>query len=135
MNLHAIVNGAISAINPNVIGTLYVSAGASINADYSTTPTFTAYPNTTFQVQAVSGVGTDGPILQHLDFMNIQGTLRSVWAFGDVEGLDRNAGKGGDVLFMLNQWWLVVQLVETWDTDGWCHFIVQLQNGKPAGIP
>lgn len=139
MNLHAIVSPAIAAINPNTIGDLYVSTGAQAGNtanDYKPQPTFQKYPSVAFQVQAVSGVGTDGPILQHLDSLGIQGTLRSVWYNGNVEAVDRVLNKGGDVMFMLGQWWLCVQLVESWDQDGpWTHFIAQLQNGKPDGIP
>jgi len=135
MNLHAIVSPAIAAVNPNVVGDLYVSTGAVSNADYTRTPQFIKYPNTVFQVQAVSGVGTDGPIIQHLDSLNIQGVLRSVWALGDIEAVKRPSMQGGDVIFILGQWFLNVQLVETWDTSGWCHFIAQLQDGKPKGVP
>lgn len=139
MNLHALVNPVIAVINPNTIGDLYVSTGPSASNSangYKPQPTFKLFAGVSMQVQAVSGIGTDGPNIQHIDSLNLQGTLRSVWINQNVEAIDRNAGKGGDVVFMLNQWWIVPQLVESWDQDGpWTHFIVQLQNGKPDGIP
>jgi hypothetical protein len=129
MNLHAIVTPAISAVNPPIVGTLYVSTGASKGADYSRTPTWLAAPDTSFQVQALTAKD-----IEHLDSLNIQGVTRAVYMNGNVEGLDRPAGKGGDVLLFANRYWLVKAVLETWDTAGWCKVALALQNGKPDGI-
>lgn len=129
MNLHAVVTGAISAVNPPFLGVLYVSTGSTKAADYTRYPTFTSFPKVGMQVQALTAKEID-----HLDSLNIQGILRGVYMNGNVEGLDRPAGKGGDVLMFKGQYWLVMTVLETWDTAGWCKVAVALQNGAPEGI-
>lgn len=122
MNLHAVVSGAIGAINPPVIGSVKVSTGVTTAGDGTQTPQYTTVNNVSMQVQALTAKE-----IEHLDSLNIQGVMRGVWMNGNIEGLNRNAGKGGDLLIFLGQTWLVVQVLETWDTDGWCHVAVALQ--------
>lgn len=125
MNLHAVAGPAVAVVNPTILGTLKVSTGNTTNADFSRTPTYATYANIPMQVQALSGEE-----IRHVDALNIQGVVRSVWMNGNVEGLDRAAGKGGDLLVFNGQTWLVVAVSETWDASGWCHVIVKLQDGS-----
>lgn len=128
MNLHALVRGAITAVNPDILGTWRKSTGATTAATGKRTPTFTDTPNVGLQVQAAAGDD-----LQHIDFMNQQGVYRKVYAYGDIEGIVRPDLKGGDLLlFAFNgvvRNWLVVEVLETWqpDTTGWCCVLVALQ--------
>ena len=122
MNLSNISNGAITAVSPNLLGSVQVSTGHITNADYSTTPTAQTFPNIRMQVQALSGAE-----LKQLDNINQQGVVRGVYLNGNVEGLDRPVGKGGDLLLFNNQTWRVTQVLETWDADGWCKVAVTLQ--------
>jgi hypothetical protein len=115
MNLHGLVTGAISAVNPPVNGSVQISTGNTIGADGSTTPQFATYSNVWMQVQAVTG-----PNLRQVQALNLQGVTRVVYMNGFIEGLDRPAGKGGDILNFLGASWLVVGVIEEWDTDGWC---------------
>lgn len=124
MNLHAIVAPYIAAVNPTIYGTLKVSAGPTTNADFSQTPTFAEYTNIPLQVQALTASD-----LRHLDALNIQGVMRKVYLNGNIEGLDRPAGKGGDILIFSGQTWLVTQVIEPWNNDGWTSVAVTLQNG------
>lgn len=131
MNLHAVVSGAISAVNPPVAGLIYVSAGSLTEADGSRVPMFAAPVAANLQVQALSGED-----LRHLDNLNLQGIMRAVYIMGGIEGIDRNTGKGGDILAFQGQYWLVSQVLEPWnDSAGWTKVACTLQIGKPAGIP
>jgi hypothetical protein len=126
MRLRSIVNGAIQGINADQT-VVWVS-----NQGYATAPDGTRTPNTTSQevqanVQALSG--TD---LRHTDGLNLQGVMRAVYLYGDVEGIVRADGKGGDILqFPMTPGgtvhnWLVTLVAESWPT--WCKVIVTLQN-------
>jgi hypothetical protein len=134
MNLHAVIASAINAVSPPMVGNVMVSTGSSQNADFSRTPTYTTTTGVTMQVQPLTSRQ-----LQHMDALNIQGVFRSVWLNGTLNGVVRAAGNGGDILMLPTGYssgsldtWLVVEQVEAWDTDGWVHVIVQLQNNPPA---
>lgn len=129
MNLQGIARNYTAAVSPPTFGTLYVSSGNTVNADGSQTPTFTVIDSVPFDVQAVGG-----QTLAHLAELNIQGIMRSVYINATVEGVDRNSGKGGDILQFGGAYWKVVQVVEPWSNDGWTRVIVQQQVGTPAGI-
>lgn len=121
MNLHSIVSGAISAVNPKITGAVQVATG-----NYTTSPDGTQVPAyitspIIMDVQALSARE-----IQHLDSLNVQGILKGVWADGELHGVDRTAGTGGDVLTFSGATWLVVQVIEAWNGD-WCHVAVQKQ--------
>jgi hypothetical protein len=132
MNLHQIVSGVISAVNPLIVGTLYASTGPTTVADDgSQSPTFAPGVGVNLQVQALTGSE-----LRHLDMLNQQGVMRAVYINGPLDGVDRPAGKGGDILSWLGNYWLVTQVLEPWnDSAGWTKVAATLQNGKPAGLP
>lgn len=133
MNLHAIVRGAIQSVNPDVDATYYSSQPPTTAADGSRTP---VYIQTSVRVQAQALSGRD---LMHSVFQNIQGVKRSVYMFGNTQGVDRPDVKGGDLLAFpaivggTAQLWLVVVVLETWspDTAGWCKLGVVLQTDAP----
>lgn len=126
MKLRSIVNGAIQGINRDQQITWLQSAGYATAPDGTRTPT-QASTQIRANVQALSG--TD---LRLAEGLNMQGVMRSVYLHGDVEGIVRSDGKGGDILqFPLVPGgtvhnWLVTQVMETWPT--WCRVIVTLQN-------
>lgn len=136
MNLHQIVGPVIAAVNPWTVGSLAVSTGATIAPGGKQTPTWQIFTGILMQVQAFSARE-----LQHVDYLNLQGLVRSVYMNGDVEGLERFAGKGGDVLLFANPQtgltgaWLVNEVMETWDQDGWCRVIVTLQDSIGPYLP
>lgn len=125
MNLHGIVSPYVAAINPFVTACLWVSTGSTKNRDYSETATYAKYPGIKIQMQALSGRD-----LRQLEMLNIQGVTRKAWLNGFVEGLNRAAGKGGDLIVFASDMsvptplqgtaWLVEVVFETWDADGWC---------------
>ena len=131
MNLNAIAGPYTRAISPAVLATIQVSTGYVTNPDYSRTPTFVAKTGVTMDVQALSA-----GMIEHMDALNIQGILRAFWFNGYLEGIDRPAGKGGDLITVPATTlapagtYLVVQMIESWDVSGWVHVVGQLQ--KPS---
>jgi hypothetical protein len=74
--------------------------------------------------------------LQQIEGLNLQGTRRAIWLFGDIEGIVRFTQQGGDLItfpgkvagFRPGTVWLTALAAETWG-PGWCHVIATLQNG------
>jgi hypothetical protein len=126
MNLHAIVTNIISQVNPPQVATLLTSTGYATNADGTRVPGYLAPLVLSAQVQALTAKE-----VQHLDSLNIQGIMRGVYLNGSIEGANRRLVKGGDLLKFGGQTWLVVQVLETWDTDGWCKVAVAMQTDGP----
>lgn len=130
MNLHSIVRPAINGVNPDITGIWRQSTGATTAPGGRPTPGYTDHAGTRMQVQALSGRD-----LQHKDFASMQGVKRSVYLYGNVQGVDRPDAKGGDLLVFPQdrggapRTWLVVQVLETWTPDaaGWCKVGVVLQ--------
>ncbi len=129
LNLHNIARPYINAVNPEFVGVWRQSTGSTTSASGVMTPT---YVDTTvpMQVQALSGRD-----LKHADFLNMQGVKRSVYLYGDVQGVVKPDVKGGDILQFpetrggANRDWLVVVVMETWTPDvaGFCKVGVVLQ--------
>lgn len=134
MNLHGMVRAAINTVNPDIVGTWLESAAPTTATDGKRTPTFVTHVNVGMQVQALTGRD-----LQHEVFQNAQGVKRSVYLFGNVQGVARPNAKGGDLLLFpetrggVPRTWLVVAVLETWtpDVTGWCKVGVVLQEGTP----
>lgn len=129
MNLHAIAGPIVGIISGTAIGNLYTNDG------YDTLPSGkrgTKYIKTTdvpMQVQALTG-----PELQLTESLNIQGVKRAVHLMGDVRGVDRASGVGGDILEFAGAYWLVGIVLETWDASGWCRVAAIKQNEPPQGV-
>lgn len=134
MNLHSIVRTAINAVNPDIVGRWLESTGSTEAADGRPVPSYTAHEAVPMQVQAMTGKD-----LMHENFMAMQGVKRSVYVRGNVQGVVRPDGTGGDLLVFPQdrggavRVWLVVAVLETWtpDTAGWCKVGVVLQPGNP----
>jgi hypothetical protein len=121
MNLHAIASPLVGIVNPPVVGTWRQGDGYTTSPAGKREPTFTDVPDVPMQVQAL-----EGDDLTLVDGLNIEGLKRAVYMYGDVQGIDRADGKGGDVLIFSGSYWLVVKVLETWAT-GWCKVAVAKQ--------
>lgn len=128
MNLHEIVRGAISAVNPEVSVTVKAATGAMTTLpNGQRVPGYTTITDVACQMQPLSTSE-----LQHLDSLNVQGTLRGFWFSGTLSALNRPLQKGGDLITLGDgSVWLVVHVAEDWSpTAGWCHIVGQLQNAS-----
>lgn len=129
LNLHNAVRGAIDALNPTFSAVWRRSSGYTVATSGIQTPTYVDM-TVTMRVQALSGRD-----LKHEAFLNMQGVKRSVYLYGNVQGVVRPNVQGGDILQFpenrggSNRDWLVVVVLETWtpDATGWCKVGVVLQ--------
>ncbi len=125
MNLHGIVRGAITAVNPDIPGRHIQSTGYTKDAAFKQVPTYKS-SEVRLQVQ-----GVNGKDLAHMDALNIQGVLRTVYMYGNSAGVVRADGTGGDLINFRqtkehdDQTWKVVNVKEIF--PDWCCVIVQLQ--------
>ncbi len=131
MNLHAIVRGAITTVNPDVVATYRRSTGYTTAADGRQVPAYTDVPNVPVQVQALSFQD-----LQHLSGLNIQGVRRALYLYGTAMGVVRNLQRGGDLFVFApgilpeGTTWLVAHVIEQWGPGAeWCKACITLQNG------
>lgn len=132
MNLHAIVRGAVTAINPDVTGRVYLSTGQTTGASGKRIPSYDRIDAVPMQVQPLSldDVGK----LQHMDGLNPEAVLRAVYINGSAKGVDRVEMKGGDMLYFNGHFWLVVGVLEPWDSAGWSKVGVAKQVSPPEGV-
>jgi hypothetical protein len=112
MNLHGIAKGAVGAINPHVPVTIQHSTGVTVQPDGSTVPSYSTV-NTTGQIQALTG----GDVL-HVNNLGLQKIVAKAYLDGDVEGLVRSTGQGGDLLTIGASTYRVSAVLERW--PDWC---------------
>lgn len=120
MNLHGIVSNAISTVNPFVEAQIYRSIGIVKNPDFSTSPGFAEPVTMLVQKQAVTQSD-----LRHMDNINVQGLLTTIYTDGNWCGVNRPAKQGGDKFLIGNETWLVVAVPEIW--PDWTRVIGCLQ--------
>lgn len=156
MNLHAIVSGVIGVVNPNMRVLIQTSAGYKTNSDGKRVPAYNPAFSAWAQVQELSERD-----LQHLEGLNLQGSMRSMYlsdapnhngfVAGDinVNGVSIGAGnsalsgvirvtqRGGDLITLPdNSVWLTTQVLEQFydvSTPIWVKVATTLQTD--AGIP
>ncbi|WP_048996424.1 hypothetical protein [Burkholderia multivorans] len=121
MNLHGIVSGAISTVNPPILATFKSSNGTyTTNPDGTRIPAYDITENVPIQVQALTAAE-----IRHMDNLNLQGVLRAVYLNGQANGIVRKYGKGGDLLIFNGQTWLATTVLESW--PDWTKIAVTLQ--------
>ncbi|MBZ6385146.1 hypothetical protein [Pantoea piersonii] len=120
MNLHGIVRGAINIVNRDSPGVMKVSLGTyTTDAAGHRTPAYSEQ-SVTVQMQPLSY--TD---LMKIDGLNLQGIKKKAYVNGNFEGVNRPKQKGGDMLIVNGETWLITQPLEEWPE--WCSFVVTLQ--------
>lgn len=128
MDLRGLANGVTSGVNPNQTVRVQRSTGYIIGAGRKQVPSYATPVDGPGQVQAL-----DGKDLQHLDGLNIQGTIRAIYLRGALAGVIRPEGTGGDLVQTLDgsgnvlETWLVVKVLESWPT--WTKAAIVLQGG------
>lgn len=121
MNLHNVVAGAIGSVNPFQMATVSFSTGYTTDDDGTQVPAYATANNVPVQVQALTAKE-----IEHLAGLNIQGVMRAIYLNGNVQGVVRPLGQGGDLFELASGKWLVTTVLETWDV-GWCKLAVTLQ--------
>lgn len=122
MNLRAIANRAISAVNPNIKAILKLNTGLTVDETGKRVSTFEEIP-VYIQTQMLSTQE-----LSMFDSLNQQGQLLNVYITGQFHTLRRIAGKGADKLiftaFGENEpsEWLIRTVAESWAK--WCKVVV-----------
>lgn len=125
MNLHGLVSGAISTVNPFILGTVKYSTGATTDAAFTRQPSYTTVTGVQMQVQALTAED-----LRQVDGLNLNGTKRAIYLYDQINGVVRSKSKGGDLIVIdsgVNAGtWLVNLVLEQW--PDWCKCAVTLQN-------
>jgi hypothetical protein len=138
MNLHGIVRSAIGSVNPDHVALYLASQGATSNADFSQTPTYAVGVPVRIQIQPLDREG-----LKHVERLNLTGVFRTVYMYGDTQGIVRVQAKGGDLLQFRTfqgepvQNWKVFEVDGPWNVNdgGWTKLYIVLQTDTPTVIP
>lgn len=129
MDLHQIANPVITAVNSNEPASLQVSTGWTTGAQARRTPTYATPVTITVQVQALTFRD-----IQQIDGLNLQGTRRALYVYGQIDGLVRVTNKGGDLITIttgINAGvWLVAIVLESW--RNWAKCACTLQDQVPT---
>lgn len=137
MNLHALVRSTIQVITPDTSCQWMQSTGYTTSPSGKQAPTYALF-TVRMQVQ-----GLASREIRHMDSLNIQGVLRKVYAYGNVEGVVRPSLQGGDLIIFAQQYggipqvWKVVHPMETWadaQANGWSSAIVALQEDIVSNV-
>ena len=127
MDLHAIAGGAITAVNPFILATIMSSTGYTVAPGGKQTPVYNTIANVPVQVQGLSFKD-----LTEIDGLNLNGERRAIYIKGQVEGVVRAAGTGGDLIVIPSGnsagTWLVAYVLESW--PDWTKAIITLQDGS-----
>ena len=123
LNLHGMVRGAITTVNPDKPITIQICTGYTEDSIGRQTPAYAPGVPAFGQVQDL----TQRDIM-HLASLNIQGSQKVVYVFGSLSGIVRSLGKGSDLItFDAGDVWMVTAVLEQW--DDWCRVAVTMQNG------
>lgn len=121
MNLHQLVRGAISSINPDQPITIKKFTGYDNSGVYAI-PTYESF-ETTAQIQPIRSSD-----IQHINNFNTSSVYKNMYLNGDWNGLNRAIGSGGDLVIWNNQTWYIVAVDENFSpTAGWTKITVCLQ--------
>lgn len=110
MDIRTMANSAIQSVNSDSAITIKRSIGYTIGAGQKQIPQYEEFSGQA-QIQAL-----DGKSLQKVNGLNMQGVARAVYLTGELHGIIRADSFGGDLIEWNGKTWLVVLIIETWDT-------------------
>ena len=120
MDLHGIVSGAISAVNPFECVTLRSSVGYTVDEAGIQIPKYSIHHGSA-QVQPMSSNE-----IRHAEQLNISGILKKAYLHGEINGIVRMENRGGDLITRADgSQWLVKTVLESW--PDWSAVILQRQ--------
>ena len=109
MELNGIANSIAEVVNPNTAITIQPSSGYTIGAGLKQVPAYGAPVNGFGQLQEITSME-----LKHLDGLNIQGDIQTIYVKGQLSAVLRPTGQGGDLITIGSQTWLNVKTLEQW---------------------
>ncbi|MVW80179.1 hypothetical protein [Bordetella sp. 02P26C-1] len=124
MNLLGAAFPLVSLVNRPVTATVKYSTGYRMGPGARQVPEYATVEGVRVDVQPLSSSD-----LKLLDGLNIQGVQRAIYMYGDTQGVDRPASKGGDLIVIGADTWKVVAVLETW--ANWCKVGVTKQMDTP----
>jgi hypothetical protein len=129
MNLQAITEGVIAAVNTPVLVSIQVSIGQGKDAAFN--PIATYAPAVSVFVDLQAETYSD---MVHADGLTIAGERWKMYITSEVDGLVRAENKGGDIVTVTDPtspWngyvFLTVLVTEHW--QGWTSCLLTLQDG------
>lgn len=126
MNLHGIVRGAITSVNPDRAVTWLASTGNTVATGGIQTPTYATGVTVFGQIQPAPT-----EMLRKFNYLQGQRIYRVVYFYGQKQIIDRGAQLGGDLLQFpeipngTSRTWLIAQVPEQW--PDWCCVLCCLQ--------
>ncbi len=133
LNLHKIVNRAVSVAQPQVDVKVYQSTGTS-NVMGVITPMFAPVIDTKARFQS------DVDKLEHKDNVEVDYTSRKIYvdttAEAPISELYRNRGKTNDYIYRVSDqsWWMVTEVLDDFAEQGWVCVRGVLQVLPPIGV-
>jgi hypothetical protein len=137
LNLHCAVRQVIPAINSDITGYWYQSKGSVQSSTGRQQPTYNLPITVQCQVQPPSGRD-----LKFVDYLQLQGVIRTVWMFSDPQSIVRVNQTGNDLL-MFPQWtgapndvWMIATMDESWAVvnNGWSKVYAVLQTDRAYSV-
>lgn len=125
MNLHGIVRGVITSVNPDVPLSIRLNQGWTTSATGKRTPILSDPIEGVYgQIQSLTFRD-----LTQIEGLNLQGTRRAIYINGAIDGLVRQTNQGGDLVTTPDGVvWLVAIVLEHW--PDWVKCAVTQQNGS-----
>ena len=120
MDLRGCVNQMSDAVNPNTPISIQASTGYTIGAGLKQVPSYAPSVSGFGQLQAITSSE-----LRHLDGLNIQGDIQTIYIKGSLSASLRPTGQGGDLVTIGTQTWLNVRTLEQWPL--WAKAAIVLQ--------
>jgi hypothetical protein len=109
MDLNGLANQVAEVVNPNTAITIQASTGYTIGAGLKQVPSYAAPVSGFGQLQEITSME-----LKHLDGLNIQGEIQTIYITGKLSAVIRPTGQGGDLVTIGSQTWLNVKTLEQW---------------------
>jgi hypothetical protein len=107
MDLRTVCNQVSSTVNQNTAIAFYPSTGFTTGAGARQVPSYGQPIRGFAQTQGLSWSD-----LKQIDGLNLQGTLRAIYFRGNMAGVITPKSKGGDLVKIGNDTWLVVKVLE-----------------------
>lgn len=135
MNLHGVVRGAIQIMNKDRPALYLKSLGSTVDGNFNQVPSYATGVAVRIQVQPLAKEEQ-----RHVDRLNMTGVYRTVYMYGNTQGIVRVQAKGGDLIQTRPfqgeavQNWLVVEADGPWNVEngGWTKLLVVLQTDTPV---